>query len=87
MRLISTIVCALLTVHLIGNPADALRNALTTKALSEGADLIVLGRVTDLSSAWNSQRTEIRSTATRSVEEVLKGNPGDAITFSFPGGV
>lgn len=54
--------------------------------LTEEADTIVQGSVTRLESAWNDQRTEIYTTITMLVEEVIKGAPSSEVTFRVAGG-
>ncbi len=55
--------------------------------LSEGADLILTGKVTQQSSEWNEDRTRIYTNATIQVEEYLKGNTNEgSIVVTYLGG-
>jgi len=55
--------------------------------LSEGADLILTGKVTQQSSDWNQDRTKIYTNATIQVEEYLKGNINESsIVVTYLGG-
>jgi hypothetical protein len=57
------------------------------KYLSEGADLILTGKVTQQSSDWNQDRTKIYTNATIQVEEYLKGNINESsIVVTYLGG-
>ncbi len=48
---------------------------------------IVVGTVTDVSSAWNENHTQVFTTVTVDVSESLKGSASGAITFQQVGGV
>ncbi len=55
--------------------------------LSEGADLILTGKVTQQISEWNEDRTRIYTNATIQVEEYLKGNTNEGfIVVTYLGG-
>ena len=55
--------------------------------LSEGADLILTGKVTQQSSEWNEDRSRIYTNATIQVEEYLKGNTNEgSIVVTYLGG-
>ena len=55
--------------------------------LSEGADLILTGKVTQQSSEWNVDKTRIYTNATIQVEDYLKGNINEAsIVVTYLGG-
>ena len=57
------------------------------KNLSQNADVIITGKVTQQNSNWNENRTRIYTQATIQVEEYLKGgNTGNSIVVSYPGG-
>ena len=61
--------------------------ALTTEDLTSRADVIVVGKVTGLTSEWNSDRSRIYSLVTISIDEHIKGNESQsAVTVSTPGG-
>jgi hypothetical protein len=57
------------------------------KILSEKADVILTGKVTQQASSWNENKTRIYTHATIQVEEYLKGNNnGSSISIVYPGG-
>lgn len=57
------------------------------KNLSQNADIIITGKVTQQNSSWNENKTRIYSQATIQVEEYLKGNNNSGpVVVSYPGG-
>jgi len=57
------------------------------KYISEGADLILTGKVVQQNSKWNEDKSRIYTSATIQVEEYLKGiNNGSSITVTYLGG-
>lgn len=57
------------------------------KYLSEGADLILTGKVVQQNSSWNEDRSRIYTNATIQVEEYLKGNNNEgSIVVTYLGG-
>ncbi len=57
------------------------------KELSNGADIILTGKVTEQASSWNENKTRIYTQATIQVEEYIKGNStGNTVTVKYPGG-
>jgi len=57
------------------------------KNLSQNADVIITGKVTQQNSSWNENKTRIYTQATIQVDEYLKGgNTGSSIVVSYPGG-
>ncbi len=55
--------------------------------LSEGADLILTGKVVQQNSSWNEDRSRIYTNATIQVEEYLKGNTNEgSIVVTYLGG-
>lgn len=57
------------------------------KNLSQNADVIITGKVTQQNSSWNESKTRIYTLATIQVDEYLKGgNTGSSIVVSYPGG-
>jgi hypothetical protein len=54
--------------------------------LSQGAETIVLGTVTDQISAWNDLHTAIYTDVRVEVEEAIKGAVGPEVTFRITGG-
>ena len=59
---------------------------LSLKQLSQGAEIIVLGTVTDQVSAWNDLSTAIYTDVMVEVEEAIKGVVGPEVTFRIDGG-
>ena len=57
------------------------------KKLSKGADVILTGKVSNLKSNWNKNKTRILTEATLQVDEYIKGNSGsNSIVVKYPGG-
>ena len=57
------------------------------RELSDGADVIVTGKVIEQTSSWNEDNTRIYTRATIEVQEHLKGNnPGSSLTVRYLGG-
>jgi hypothetical protein len=64
-----------------GQTASELKN------LTEGADLILTGKVVQQNSSWNEDRSRIYTKATIQVEEYLKGNTNEgSIVVTYLGG-
>ena len=61
-------------------------NQADLKILSENADVIITGKVTQQSSGWNENKTRIFTHATIQVEEILKGTGLNSVVVSYPGG-
>jgi hypothetical protein len=59
---------------------------LSNEEMADTADIIVIGRVTDVRPVWENPRTLV-TVATVSVSERLKGQVGDTITVALPGGI
>ncbi|HSL88651.1 MAG TPA: hypothetical protein VK870_05080 [Ignavibacteriaceae bacterium] len=57
------------------------------KSLSDNADIILTGKVTQQKSEWNADRTRIFTKVTVTVEEYLKGSQNQSIIIiAHPGG-
>ena len=57
------------------------------KNLSQNADVIITGKVTQQNSGWNENKTRIYTQATIQVDEYLKGGTvGGSVVVSYPGG-
>jgi len=55
--------------------------------LSNGADIIITGKVTGQTSSWNEDKTRIYTKAVIQVDEYLKGNnSGSTVTVKYLGG-
>jgi hypothetical protein len=59
--------------------------ALSTQAMTDGADVIAIGRVVELKPVWHGR--VLVTEATIEVGEALKGEVGDRIIVALPGGV
>jgi len=73
----------------IVSPSIALSQsgAPATEDLARRADVVVVGKVTDLTSKWSSDRSRIFSRVTVSVEQHIKGDESqNLVTISTPGG-
>jgi hypothetical protein len=66
---------------------SALLQRLSLAELTNQADLIALGTVTDAGSYWNEQGTSIFTDISVSIEDVVKGDvAGNQLTVRLPGG-
>lgn len=67
--------------------ASAQVRSLETAELTRQADVVVVGKVSDVRSAWNHEKTRIMTTVTVAVDEVIKGTGGSGtIAVVTPGG-
>jgi predicted Fe-Mo cluster-binding NifX family protein len=67
--------------------SSAQKELTTIKKLSQGADVIITGKVSQRKSAWNESKTKIYTKTTLQVEEYLKGkNNGNLLEITSPGG-
>ncbi|HKJ82349.1 MAG TPA: hypothetical protein VJ954_10020, partial [Ignavibacteriaceae bacterium] len=69
--------------------AQNMVNALQTKIekLSDQSDLVVVGKVSEIHSKWNKDKSRIYTDVTVDVEEFVKGGePGTRIVIKHPGG-
>lgn len=81
------VVLACLALLAPAPPGFAQQKEMSIEQLTRRADLVVVGAVEQLSSAWNAGRTRISTTVTIRVDESLKGAaPGATITLTVPGG-
>lgn len=63
------------------------KQTMSVKELTEKAESIVIGKVADQKSEWNSNKTQIYTTVTFDVHEYLKGSSDNVSkTFRLPGG-
>lgn len=58
----------------------------STEELTNGSDLVAVGRIRGKEAAWDAQRSRIETTVTMEVDEYLKGSAGRTITIITPGG-
>lgn len=85
--LCSILFLTLLMAVLVPQESSALVMKMTTKELTEKANQILLGKVTDLSSHWNPEGTKIFTYVTISVREYIKGaSDKKTVTIEVPGG-
>ncbi len=81
------IIAFLAAVLVLGSMARSQERELTTTELTRQADVVVVGRVADIRSSWNSDRTRIQTAVTVAVDRSLKGVSGGAsVTILTPGG-
>jgi len=67
--------------------AQVKSNALKSDALTRDADVIVVGKVGRLESAWADGKQRIETRVSVSVDETIKGSAaGDALVVVVPGG-
>jgi hypothetical protein len=59
---------------------------LSNEEMADTADVIVIGRVTDVRAVWETPRILV-TVATVAVSERLKGEVGDTIAVAVPGGI
>ncbi|MEN6342622.1 MAG: right-handed parallel beta-helix repeat-containing protein [Methanospirillum sp.] len=76
----------LLALCLLAAGAQALAAPLDDAALAAGADEIVRGEITAVSSAWDADHARIWTTATVRVAARLKGDGNETLTLAIPGG-
>ena len=88
MRLLSSIfLCAVLMTIFLNSEVYSQSLKSEIRNLSEGADMIVTGKVVDQKSQWNSEKSRIYTNVTIQVDEFLKGsNNQNRIIISHLGG-
>jgi hypothetical protein len=91
MRSVSAILFALFSGIILAtvSPSMALSQsgASVTEDLARRSDVVVVGKVTDLTSEWNGDRSRIVSRVTVSVDQHIKGDDSQSLlTISTPGG-
>jgi hypothetical protein len=81
------IITLLLTLTALGYTARSQERALQTAELTRQADLVVVGRVAEIRSSWNNERTRIQTAVTVAIDQSLKGVAGSgSVTILAPGG-
>jgi hypothetical protein len=86
---LSVVPCALCLVVVLVLPVTAGATVLLPADMTTivgGSELVVHGRVVDVTSALSDGRRSIYSVVTVAVDEALKGSPGRMVTFRIPGG-
>lgn len=88
MRLFHPILfCAVLLTFLLNSEVYSQSLKSEIRNLSEGADMIVTGKVVDQKSQWNSEKSRIYTNVTIQVDEFLKGtNNQNRIVITHLGG-
>lgn len=77
----------LLTIFVLGATGRSQERALQTAELTRQADLVVVGKVAEVHSSWNRERTRIQTAVTVAVDQSLKGTAGGgSVTVMTPGG-
>jgi len=75
------ILCGLVPGLLLGQEHDVQADALAKKA-----EVVAVGRVTDLKAEWDQNKSRIVTRVTMAVGEYLKGGAGTVMTITSPGG-
>jgi len=76
-----------LTIVILSLSLQAKDNTSVIKKLSQKADAILSGTVSEKESSWNSSKTRIYTKATVQVDDLLKGtNTGNSVEIIYPGG-
>lgn len=65
---------------------SAQTRAMTTEEMTRRADVVAIGKVTATRSEWDQNKARIVTRATMSVGEYVKGNAGNVMTITTPGG-
>jgi hypothetical protein len=79
----------LLTFLLIALPSNSFSQQTDSKLkhITNNADVIVTGKVSEQKSSWDNNKTRIYTEATLQVDEYLKGNNNGAlVVVTYPGG-
>ena len=78
----------LVTAMLLLFPAEcgAQTRKMTAKELTEESTSVFYGKCTKVESAWTKEKDMILTTVTLIPENYLKGNMGDEVTVTIPGG-
>ncbi len=86
---VAVVMClGLLGVALISGAASAIMVALSVDDLTAQAEVVVVGRVSDIQSAWSADGKTINTTVTIEVTDTVKGQTeGKEIGLTYPGGV
>jgi hypothetical protein len=85
-RPLRTFACLLLTAAATVDLAATTARQLSNRELADTADIIVIGRCTDVRPVWENSRTLV-TVATVTVTERLKGESADSISVALPGGI
>lgn len=76
-----------LILMILSSAAFSRDNSEQIKKLSNKADVILTGKVTEKQSSWNASKTRIYTKTTVTVDEYLKGNQtGNSVEIITPGG-
>ena len=68
-------------------PTFGQERSIVIKNLSEKAEVILTGKVTQMESSWNASKTRIYTKTTVQVEEFIKGNSNENyVEITHPGG-
>jgi hypothetical protein len=87
MHVIRFILAILLIVIFIPQLAHSQVKSATMNELTTAADMIIIGKVQEMNSEWNDQKTRIYTRVTLSVDECMKGDPSvQSIELRQPGG-
>jgi hypothetical protein len=67
-------------------PLRAQEKALSAEELTGSADIVVVGKVSGVQSAWTGDRSRIVTRVTLAVDQTLKGGAQGTVTIETPGG-
>jgi hypothetical protein len=74
-------------MRFVSGQASAQTQQLRLEDLAKKAEVVVLGKVTDVRSEWNSERTRIITKVSLDVDQYLKGETaGRTMVITHPGG-
>ena len=81
------ILVGVVVAGLVPGRLESQSKLLTTEQLTDRAEIVVIGKVTALNSAWSSDRKKIFTRVTLTVEQYLKGDQSlHTLTLVVPGG-
>ena len=91
MRSVSAVLCALLAGMVLAIVSSSIAvsqsGAAATDELIRSADVVVVGKVTNVRSAWSADRSRIYSRVTLAVNQHIKGDESQqSVTISTLGG-
>lgn len=81
------VLLSLIIIFTCAEDANALMLKMSFEELSSNSESIIIGKVKNIDSYWNEERTNIYTEVTVSIEDDIKGvNKQDEITIITPGG-
>ena len=80
------IIMSMVIAACLPGSARAQTTPASTESLARQADVVVVGKVSRVASAWNEDKSRIVTTVTVEVDQQVKGAGASAITLVTPGG-